>query len=162
MLARACCLAAVAIVVACKPSKPRSGPGVELETTAKALWAACDKGSAASCTELDRLLDDRDGSAGVVRVQLRSRYTSERLIRRACDAADAQSCYDVAEKLPIRQRRSYLERGCDGGHARSCNDLGDWHMAGHFGLPKPDLAKPAYDKACSLGQQAACSEREKL
>ena len=108
-----------------QPSEPRTGPGVELEKTAKQLWRACDQGSAASCIELDRLLDDRSGSAGVERVQLRSRYDSERLTRRACDAGDGASCYEVARKQPSRQRRSYLERACDAGHAPACQDLAD-------------------------------------
>ena len=128
---------ALALLIACKPSEPRSGPGVELEKTAKQLWRACDGGSAASCIELDRLLDDKTGSAGVVRVQLRSSYDSERLMRRACEGGDGATCYEVARKQPSRQRRSYLERACNAGHTPACNDLADQNP------PKQGSATPA-------------------
>jgi hypothetical protein len=125
MPSRACLVAALTILLACKPSKPRSGPGVELERTTKELWAACHGGSAASCLDLDRMLDDAraEGSAGITAVSLRSQYHSDRLVRAACDAGHGPSCYDVALKTPSRGRRMYLERGCTGGDPRACKDL---------------------------------------
>ena len=124
-MTRAWCWLALAITCACKPSEPRTGPGVELEQTAKALWTACNSGSAASCLELDRVLDESraTGSAGVTSVQLRSSYNSDRLVRRACDAGDAHSCYEVAKKQPSRQRQSYLERACSLGDVTACGEV---------------------------------------
>jgi hypothetical protein len=134
---RAAVVLALALALACKPSEPRAGPGVELEQTAKLLWAACHGGSATSCLELDRVLDDAraQGSAGVTAVQLRSSYHSDRLVRAACDAGHGASCYEVAQKTPSRGRRMYLERGCTGGDDRACKDLCDHAKEARTALP---------------------------
>ena len=164
MFARACCVATLAMMIACKPSKPRSGPDVELEKAAEQLADACQSGSAASCLELRRVLDESraTGSARATGVKVRARYNDDWLARNGCKAGHAPSCYEAAQRQPIRQRKSDFERGCTLGHAPSCRELGDWIVAGHFGSARLDEARLAYEHGCSLGDRAACDGVEKV
>ena len=140
---------------ACQPSKPRAED--ELRETAKQLWSTCEAGSAATCLELDRKLDEWRARGGAMAVKLRNQYDRDRLHDRACDGGHGPSCYEVARKTPLRQRSGPLDQACSAGHALACKELGDWHMAGHYGDAHPERAAPAYARACELGEDSACN-----
>lgn len=90
---------------------------------------------------------------------------------RACDADGWEGCHLLAAVIEKRSKRSGPDemnkaltlygKACEGDYPESCLQLGRIHRSGRGG-PARDEAKARlfYERACKLGEQQACAERD--
>ena len=119
-------------------------------------WSrACDTGEAHACTELGRLVLEKDEPAWA------DERASTDYLGQGCENGDAEGCYWLAEEsLPRRgepPEAAYLllERSCEGDHGAACASLADVHLDRRTSFDD-EIAAGHLDRACANAEFESC------
>lgn len=126
---------------------------------AKAFVQACHLEETPRCSDLARMLSDRDFGMREVALPL---------VQEACDGEDVYLCAPIAEmyeqgigvERDEERAKALFERACTPARSRSCARLGSMYQTGAL-VPQDALrALAALRKACSGGSTDSCGEVE--
>lgn len=122
-----------------------------------ARWkAACDKGEAASCTQLGRL--SQAGGPGVVA----NAAAAKTYAQRSCDLGYADGCALLGSledrSWDVAKFDDFYGRLCEQGHRNSCWSLARTYYDGLRQEPTEGRAHELFLRACDLKHARACFE----
>lgn len=123
---------------------------------ADAAEAACDAGDLAGCTRYGAAFETGAGRA-------QNRPVAELLYRQACNGAEAEGCYRLAELLRFADDRAAWRvsadlyvRACQLGWAAGCDEQANDIEGGVFGVSDPEGAAAMRRANCARGNTRSC------
>ncbi|EGF89377.1 sel1 repeat family protein [Asticcacaulis biprosthecium C19] len=139
--------------------------GLDKDDTQAAAYyqMACDMGDAVGCVYLGILRDE--GRGGPVDMG-----QALQLYDKACKANNLFGCYREGVALvnhaktpeDVTRGLALLQAACDKDFAAACGSLGVYYHTGKGVAVDPKRAFDNYTKSCTLGNQTACRNLEKL
>jgi hypothetical protein len=115
-----------------------------------------------------RLTTPRDPLESTLKAQS-ARYRDSSTVERQCDADDAESCFEVAQRLrdsrnpssePRVRMHALYERACAGGFGDACRALARFSLTGT--PPEMTAMRDAYRRGCLLADGESCLELARL